>query len=77
MRRRMRIAARTLLCLGFMKLLLIGLGTLCITQMADIQRNGQVIELNAMPRQALADELGVNQARLGILALQTYVFTTE
>jgi len=77
MLRRMRTAARTLLCFGLMVLLLIGLGTLCITQMADIRRNGQIIELNAMPRQALADELGLNLARLRTLALQTYAFTTE
>jgi len=59
-----------------MILILIGLGTFSLAQMGEIRRTGQSIELDAMPSQALANDLGLNLARLRVTALQVYAFTT-
>jgi methyl-accepting chemotaxis protein len=59
-----------------MIVLLIGLGAFSLSQMAEIRRTGQSIETDSMPSQALADELGLNLARLRVTALQIYTFTT-
>ncbi|WP_315872005.1 methyl-accepting chemotaxis protein [Pseudomonas sp. JV449] len=76
MLRKMRTAQRTLVCFGLMILILIGLGTFSLAQMGEIRRTGQSIELDAMPSQALANDLGLNLARLRVTALQVYAFTT-
>jgi len=77
MLRKMRTAQRTLVCFGLMIMLLIGLGTFSLAQMQEIRRTGQSIEMDAMPSQALADDLGLNLARLRVTALQLYTFTTQ
>jgi methyl-accepting chemotaxis protein len=76
MLRQMRTAQRTLVCFGLMIVILIGLGVFSLTQMAEIRRTGQSIEMDSMPSQALADDLGLNLARLRVTALQLYTFTT-
>ena len=68
--RHLKISYRTLLSFGAVALLLIILGISNLMQMADIRRAGQVIEHNAMPSLATADEIALNITRLRVEVLR-------
>ncbi|MFV1939869.1 methyl-accepting chemotaxis protein [Pseudomonas luteola] len=68
--RHLKISYRTLLSFGAVALLLIILGISNLMQMADIRRAGQVIEHNAMPSLATADEIALNITHLRVEVLR-------
>jgi len=57
--RKLKIAQRTLLCFAIMVLLVLGLGTFSLMQLASIREEGLEIENDALPGIAIGDDLAL------------------
>ncbi|XEG69937.1 methyl-accepting chemotaxis protein [Pseudomonas sp. abacavir_1] len=68
--RRLRIGQRTLLCFLFSAVLLGGVGTYCLYQMAAIRAQGEAIDSDQLPSIALADSIALNLAQLRVRSIQ-------
>jgi len=68
--RRLRIGQRTLLCFLFSAVLLGGVGTYCLYQMAAIRAQGEAIDSDQLPSIALADSIALNLAQLRVRSMQ-------
>ncbi|CDF84323.1 Methyl-accepting chemotaxis protein [Pseudomonas knackmussii B13] len=68
--RRLRIGHRTLLCFLVCALLLGGVGSYSLYQMATIRAQGEAIDSVQLPSIALADSIALNLAQLRVRSLQ-------